>query len=84
MIHGPALLESAVLVAPGDSQTYGTGVGADQAWPRILESIGGLPVYNMGVGGYGPTHSLLLLDEARTFQPSVVVEAFYFDNLPGH
>ncbi|MHC5056324.1 MAG: SGNH/GDSL hydrolase family protein [Planctomycetota bacterium] len=68
------------IVALGDSQTYGVGVAAKDAWPRRLESMIGKKVYSMAYGGYGPTHSLILWDEAVALQPDVVIEAFYAGN----
>jgi len=72
--------EKVDIVAMGDSQTYGTGVRADQAWPQQLQKLGKIKVYNMSCGGYGPVHSLILLDEALTFKPQVLIEAFYAGN----
>jgi hypothetical protein len=72
--------EHAFLVALGDSQTYGTGVTREQAWPAQLAQLASLSVYNMAFGGWGPTHSLLLLDEALKLRPKVVVQAFYRGN----
>jgi lysophospholipase L1-like esterase len=68
------------IVALGDSQTYGAGVNPEDTWPRQLESLTGKIVYNMAFGGYGPTHSLALWDEAVTLSPTIVIEAFYFGN----
>lgn len=68
------------IVALGDSQTYGSGVKAEHSWPRALESISELSVYNMGLGGWGPVHSLLLWDEAMEFKPTTVIEALYAGN----
>ena len=64
----------------GDSQTYGTGVSPEDAWLRQLESIIGKTVYSMSFGGYGPTHSLVLWDEAIALSPTIVIEAFYVGN----
>ena len=47
------------VVALGDSQTYGTNVTREKAWPAVVERHTGKPVYNMAVAGYGPAHSLL-------------------------
>jgi lysophospholipase L1-like esterase len=68
------------IVALGDSQTYGTGVAAEHAWPRQLESLSGRSVYSMACGGYGPGHSLLLWAEAVAKKPEIVVEALYSGN----
>ena len=73
-------LDQADVVALGDSQTYGTSVAAEDAWPQQLGAITGLSTYNMAFGGYGPTHSLVLLDEALALERTVVVEAFYAGN----
>lgn len=70
----------AYIVALGDSQTYGAGVQPEEAWPRQLELMTGKTVYSMAYGGYGPTHSLVLWDEAVAFSPKIVIEAFYAGN----
>jgi hypothetical protein len=76
-LHVP---QTADVVALGDSQTYGTGVEADEAWPRVLESLDGRSVYSMAFGGYGPLQSLLLWDDAAALQPRVVIEGLYSGN----
>ena len=75
-----AVPAKAQIVALGDSQTYGAGVAPEEAWPRQLESITGEPVYSMAYGGYGPTHSLGLWDEAMALSPKLVIEALYAGN----
>jgi hypothetical protein len=64
----------------GDSQTYGTGVARENAWPQQLARCTGLTVYNMAFGGWGPVHSLLLLPEALAKKPKIIIEAFYAGN----
>jgi hypothetical protein len=78
--RNPEVPGEAWIVALGDSQTYGTGVRAEESWPRQLESIIGESVYSMAYGGYGPAHSLVLWDEAVALSPKVVIEAFYAGN----
>ncbi|MBK7951761.1 MAG: hypothetical protein IPK00_24100 [Deltaproteobacteria bacterium] len=78
--RNPEAVARAHGVALGDSQTYGTGVRPEDAWPRQLEAITGQSWYGMGFGGYGPPHSLLLWDEAMALEPEVVIEAFYLGN----
>jgi len=68
------------IVCLGDSQTYGTGVKPDAAWPRVLGSSLDATVYSMAFGGYGPTHSLLLLDKAAAMKPKLIIEAIYSGN----
>lgn len=78
--RNPTVPRTAEVVALGDSQTYGTGVGPEAAWPRQLASMTGKAVYSMAYGGYGPTHSILLWEEAAVLSPAIVVEAFYSGN----
>lgn len=72
--------EKADIVAMGDSHTYGWGVRADQSWPQQLQKLCEIKVYNMAFGGYGPVHSLILLDDALKFKPQILIEAFYAGN----
>lgn len=71
------------VVAIGDSQTYGTGVAFEEAWPRRLRAL--LPdpkpvVYGMAVGGWGAVQYLDMLHKARVFHPKLVVVALYTGN----
>jgi len=78
--RNPQALAAAEIVALGDSHTYGSGVHSDQAWPSVLGKTIGMSTYNMGFGGYGPTNSLMQLDEALGLAPRLVIEAVYFGN----
>ena len=86
MGHDPKGFRNAVvpervfIVALGDSQTYGFGVSREEAWPKQLEMLGHITTYNMSFSGYGPTHSLALLNEALQLRPKLVIEAFYAGN----
>lgn len=73
-------LASADIVCLGDSQTYGTGVPSSAAWPQVLGTHLGAPVYSLSFGGYAPTHYLTLLDSAIAMEPKVIIEAFYSGN----
>jgi lysophospholipase L1-like esterase len=42
-----------LVLALGDSMTFGEGVGSDAAWPAVLERTLGVRVVNAGVPGYG-------------------------------
>ena len=78
--RNPEVPAKAHIVSLGDSQTYGEGVKPEEAWPRQLESMTRKTVYSMAYGGYGPTHSLVLWDEAVALSPKIVIEAFYAGN----
>lgn len=73
-------LSSATVVALGDSHTYGTSVIADETWTRILSARLGADVYNMGLGGYGPTHGLENLSIAIELNPKLIIFGLYFGN----
>ncbi len=74
------VLSQAHAVALGDSQTYGVGVKAQEAWPARLQAHAGKSVYSMAFSGYGPGHSVLLWPEALGLHPAAVVEGFYSGN----
>lgn len=73
-------LETADLVALGDSQTYGLNVPSDKAWPQVAGKLSGLTTYQMAFGGYGPAHYVPLVEEALALKPRVIVAAYYFGN----
>ncbi|MBU1125301.1 MAG: hypothetical protein KKC84_04690, partial [Candidatus Omnitrophica bacterium] len=68
------------IVAIGDSQTYGTGVPRERAWPQQLAELSKLSTYNISWGTYGVTHGLLLLDDALALTPMRIIQAFYSGN----
>lgn len=69
------------VVAIGDSHTYGVSAPRDGSWPQQLSGRLGEPVYNLGLGGFGPLQYLhLARTTARDLQPKVVVVGFYFGN----
>ena len=78
--RNPGVPARAEIVVLGDSQSYGAGVGASQAWPRVLEELNGQTVYNLSFGGWGPVHSLLLWHQAETLRPEVVIVSVYAGN----
>lgn len=69
------------IVAIGDSHTYGVSAPRDGSWPSHLSSLLGEPVYNMGLGGFGPLQYLhLARTTARELKPKVIVVGYYFGN----
>lgn len=69
------------VVAIGDSMTYGMSASHRDSWPRQLQRLIGEPVYNMGLGGYGPVHYAHLLTEfALPMEPDLVIVGVYFGN----
>jgi len=74
-------LSNASIVAIGDSQTYGTGVKCEQAWPQQLGTLSGRSVYNMSLGGYGSVHGLILMEtEALQLNPKHTIFMMYDGN----
>ena len=78
--RNPSIPGQLDIVAIGDSQTYGTSVEMEEAWPFVLGEVTGRNVYNMAFPGYGPLESRLTLDLALTRGPKVVIFGLYFGN----
>jgi hypothetical protein len=78
--RNPSVPKSSHVVVLGDSQTYGVGVEAGEAWPHQLSELSRESVYNMGVPGYGPVHSVALMNRVLAFHPQSVIEAVYSGN----
>jgi lysophospholipase L1-like esterase len=72
--------ESIDVIALGDSQTYGSQVPRSQAWSQQLGRELDIKTYQMAFGGYGPVHSLILLEEAIKLNPNIVIVAIYMGN----
>lgn len=78
--RNPSALDSAAIVALGDSQTYGTSVSSKETWPSILSVQLGEDVYNMGLGGYGPANNNDNLSIAIELKPRWIIFGLYFGN----
>ena len=78
--RNPVALDQTDVVCLGDSQTYGQGVAWEDAWPLQLSSTSRRSVYNMAFGGWGPTHSEVLLEEALQLKPQLVIAGLYSGN----
>ncbi len=68
------------LLAVGDSMTYGFAAPPSGSWPRQLAELAGQPVYNAGVGGYGPPEYEVVIDELLPMGPKIVLVGFYVGN----
>jgi lysophospholipase L1-like esterase len=63
-----------LVLALGDSQTFGWGVPVGQAFPARLSERLGVRVLNMSVSGYGTDQELLLWQrEGRALEPDIVI-----------
>ncbi len=71
------------IVVVGDSYTNGEEANDDETFPARLSQILGISVANHGVGGYGPTQSVLNLQQniARYPEVKVVVLAIMYENV---
>ena len=71
--------ETADIVAVGDSHTYGNTARMVDAWPYVLAELSGRPVYNMGLGGYGPNQYFYLSKtKALSLRPKMIIWGLYF------
>ncbi|HSS65202.1 MAG TPA: hypothetical protein VLS27_12280 [Gammaproteobacteria bacterium] len=69
----------------GDSQTYGNNVALESNWPnRMMESLVDYQsvTYNMASGGWGGVQYLEMATKATSFQPRLLIVAFYTGNDP--
>jgi acyl-CoA thioesterase I len=70
----PKLTRQDVIVAFGDSLTYGTGANDDTAYPAVLASLTGRTVINAGVPGDTTASGLQRLPEVLAeYQPRLVL-----------
>ncbi len=69
------------MVAIGDSLTFGYGVEAEEAWPRIVAAEAGLSVVNLGLIGAGPQQHLRLYETfGADLKPGLVVIGAFASN----
>lgn len=71
-----------VILAVGDSYTFGDEVSDEETWPAQLERITGLPVANGGVFGYGLDQIVLRAETlVPVYRPSQLVVSFIPDDV---
>jgi lysophospholipase L1-like esterase len=70
----------ATIVAIGDSQTEGNGVAREHAWPQRLAQILNVDIYQLAFGGYGPGEYRVLLDDALSLDPELILVGIYAGN----
>ena len=63
-----------IILAVGDSFTFGDEVSDDETWPAKLEKISGKRVINGGVFGYGVDQIYLRMRTlARRYKPDIII-----------
>jgi len=71
-----------MILAAGDSFTFGDGVNDDESWPAHLERLSSQHVVNAGVFGYGLDQMVLRTElVAPQLHPDWIVVAFYPDDI---
>jgi lysophospholipase L1-like esterase len=71
------------VVIIGDSQTYGNNVALEDNWPsRLALQLEGKSAitYSMATGGWGAVQYLEMATKATSFQPQLLIVAFYSGN----
>jgi len=71
-----------VILAVGDSYTFGEEVSDTETWPAQLQRISGCRVLNGGVSGYGFDQIVLRAEAlAPVYRPGAIVVAFIADDI---
>jgi hypothetical protein len=59
-------MDEATVLALGDSYVHGPTISQELTWPKVLESITGVSVYNLGVDMSSPGQQVWLLEHVLT------------------
>lgn len=71
-----------VILAVGDSYTFGDTVSDSETWPAVLEKKLGYKVINGGVFGYGIDQSFLRMKSLyEKYQPDIIIFSFIPDDI---
>src|SRR5262249_13314427 len=74
--------DNGLIIAVGDSFTFGDQVSDSETWPADLERLLGMTVLNGGVFGYGVDQSYLrAIQLIEKYKPSVVIFSFIADDI---
>lgn len=80
--HGVALNSHPIVLAVGDSYTFGDEVSDSETWPSWLEQQLQSPVINGGVVGYGIDQTYLRAKELITrYHPDILIVSFIDDDI---
>lgn len=81
-VTGGAVQADPIVLAVGDSYTYGEEVADDETWPAFLQSRLARPVVNGGVSGFGFDQIVLRAEAlAPQIKPGAIVAAFIADDI---
>ena len=73
---------SPLILAVGNSFTFGAEVSDSEAWPAVLERLLGKRVINGGVFGYGLDQSFLRAEALiDTYEPDILILSLIADNI---
>lgn len=71
-----------LILAIGDSFTFGGNMSDSETWPSILEELSGTRVINGGVFGYGIDQSFLRMKMlAKKYKPNIIIFSFIPDDI---
>ena len=74
--------DAEVMLAVGDSFTFGDDVSDDETWPSALERLSNIKVINGGVFGYGIDQVYLRMKSLATeYSPSTIIFSFIEDDI---
>ncbi len=71
-----------LIMAVGDSFTFGDQVADNETWPSFLERMTGSRVLNAGVSSYGLDQTILRAEQlVSKYKPDILIVSLIFDDL---